>query len=602
MATPQTEGTGNGHGRAAGRTRAAVIEPPADQATERRGSASHHAGARAAEILAPETGLAALDPVSFSKALARFGTEVARRPLPTIAAVARCGTGLSLTGLAAAGRAVGLKTPGPLPPAGKDKRFNDKAWEENAAYFATGQAYRLVGRLVDDLVALAELEEPWNGKASFALRAMVDALAPTNFLPTNPAALKRAFETGGVSLMRGFRNFMTDLTTNGGLPRKVDRSAFTVGKNIAATPGQVVFRNDLMELIQYAPQTETTYEIPLLFSPPWINKYYIMDLAPGRSFAEWAVQHGHTVFQISYRNPDATMGHVRLDDYLLDGPRTALDVINDITGSDRVNMVGLCLGGSLTAMLLAYLAAKGDNRINSATLLNTLIDFSEPGTLGNFSDPESVARIEVKMAKRGFLDSNEMSRTFDFLRANDLIWSYVASSWLMGEDPPAFDILAWNEDGTRMPAAMHSFYLRACYIENQLARGAMSLADTRLDLGQVKVDTYVLSAKEDHIAPWTSAYKTTQLLPGHVRFTLSSSGHIAGIVNPPSPKAVHWTNPDNPRDPKAWLAGATEHKGSWWEDWTAWIDDRAGIRRTPPAMGSTAHPPVGDAPGKYVFG
>ncbi len=484
----------------------------------------------------------------------------------------------------------------------KDKRFADKAWEENAAFFATGQAYRLVGRLVDDLVALAELEEPWNGKASFALRGMVDALAPTNFLATNPAALKRAFETGGVSLMRGFRNFMTDLTTNGGLPRKVDRSAFTVGKNLAATPGKVVFRNDLMELIQYAAQTETTYEVPLLFSPPWINKYYIMDLAPGRSFAEWAVQHGHTVFQISYRNPDATMGGVRLDDYLLDGPRTALDVINDITGSDRVNMVGLCLGGSLTAMLLAYLAAKGDNRVNSATLLNTLVDFSEPGTLGNFSDPESVARIEVKMAKRGFLDSNEMSRTFDFLRANDLIWSYVASSWLMGEDPPAFDILAWNEDGTRMPAAMHSFYLRACYIENQLARGVMTLADTPLDLGRVKADTYVLSAKEDHIAPWASAYKTTQLLPGDVRFTLSSSGHIAGIVNPPSPKAVHWTNSAKPADPKAWLAGATEHKGSWWEDWTAWIGERAGVRRTPPPMGGTAHPPVGDAPGKYVLG
>jgi polyhydroxyalkanoate synthase len=603
MATPQTESTGNGRSRTTGRTKAAVVAPPSEEQAERRGSASQHAGTQAAEILAPEAGLAALDPVSFSKALGRFGTEVARRPLPTLAAVARCGTGLGLTGLAAAGRAVGLKTPGPLPPpTGKDKRFADKAWEDNAAFFATGQAYRLWARLVDDLLALAELEEPWNGKATFALRAFVDALAPTNFLATNPAALKRAFETGGVSLMRGFRNFMTDLTTNGGLPRKVDRSAFTVGKNIAATPGQVVFRNDLMELIQYAPQTETTYEIPLLSSPPWINKYYIMDLAPGRSFVEWAVQHGHTVFQISYRNPDAGMGHVRLDDYLLDGPRTALDVVNDITGSEKVNMVGLCLGGSLTAMLLAYMAAKGDNRINSATLLNTLVDFSEPGILGAFSDPESVARIEKKMERLGYLDSNEMSRTFDFMRANDLIWSYVASSWLMGEDPPAFDILAWNDDGTRMPAAMHSFYLRACYIENQLARGGMTLADTPLDLGQIKSDVYVLSAKEDHIAPWKAAYKTTQLLPGNLRYTLSSSGHIAGIVNPPSPKAVHWTNTNNPPDPQAWLADATEHKGSWWEDWTAWIAERAGAKRDAPPMGSSAHPPVGDAPGKYVLG
>jgi polyhydroxyalkanoate synthase len=602
MASPQTERTGNGRGRTTGRPRAAVIDASTPQPTDRRESAAEQAAAQAAEVLAPESGLAGFDPVSFSKALGRFGSEVARRPLPTIAAVARCGTGLGVTGLAAATRAVGLKAPGALPPAAKDKRFVDRAWEDNAAFFATGQAYRLMGRLVDDLLAVAELEEPWNGKASFALRAMVDALAPTNFLATNPTALKRAFETGGVSLVRGARNFMTDLMTNGGLPRKVDRSAFTVGKNIATTPGKVVFRNDLMELIQYAPTTPTTYEIPLLFSPPWINKYYIMDLAPGRSFAEWAVNHGHTVFQISYRNPDASMGHVRLDDYLLDGPRTALDVISDITGSEKVNMVGLCLGGSLTAMLLAYMAAKGDNRINAATFLNTLVDFSEPGSLGTFSDPESVARLEVKMQKLGYLDSKEMSRTFDFMRANDLIWSYVASSWLMGEDPPAFDILAWNEDGTRMPAAMHSFYLRSCYIENQLARGAMTLADTPLDLGAVKADAYVLSAKEDHIAPWMSTYKTTQLLPGDVRFTLSSSGHIAGIVNPPSPKAIHWTNPDNPPDPKAWLAAATEHKGSWWEDWTTWIGKRAGAKRNAPALGNGAHPPVDDAPGKYVLG
>jgi polyhydroxyalkanoate synthase len=315
------------------------------------------------------------------------------------------------------------------------------------------------------------------------------------------------------------------------------------------------------------------------------------------------VQHGHTVFQISYRNPDASMGHVRLDDYLLDGPRTALDVINDITGSDKVNMAGLCLGGSLTAMLLAYLAAKGDNRINSATLLNTLIDFSEPGTLGTFSDPESVARIEAKMAKRGFLDSNEMSRTFDFMRANDLIWSYVANSWLMGEDPPAFDILAWNEDGTRMPAAMHAFYLRACYLENQLARGEMVLAGTPLHLEDVKEDVYILAAKEDHIAPWTSSYKSTQLLAGSdVRFVLSSSGHIAGIVNPPNPKSRHWTNPKTPPSPQEWLDGAKEHEATWWEDWATWIAQRAGPRQEPAPLGSDTYPAIADAPGSYVHG
>ncbi len=588
---------GRGGGRAAQTTRG----PEETYGPSESGSLG--AGARAMEILAPEGGLAVLDPVSFGKALTRLGTEVARRPVPTLRAMSRLGTGLALTGMAAAGRAAGIKTPPPLPAGGgKDRRFLDPAWDQNAGFFTLHQSYRLMERFVDDVLDLAELEDPWDGKARFALKMFVDAAAPTNFLATNPAALKRAFDTGGLSLAKGARNFLTDLVTNGGLPRKVDRSAFTLGKNLATTPGKVVFRNDLMELIQYAPVTDTVHEVPLLCSPPWINKYYIMDLAPGRSFVEWAVKHGHTVFQISYRNPDKTMGDTRLDDYLLDGPRQALDVIADVTGNPKVNMVGLCLGGSLTAMLLAYLAAKGDDRINSATFLNTLIDFSEPGALGAFSDPESVTRIESKMAKRGFLDSNEMSRTFDFMRANDLIWSYVASSWLMGEDPPAFDILAWNDDGTRMPAAMHSFYLRACYIENQLARGAMELDGTRLDLGAVKEDAYVLSAKEDHIAPWTSAYKTTQLLPGKVRFTLSSSGHIAGIVNPPSPKSRYWTNAKNPADPKEWLAGAKEHQASWWEDWAGWIAERAGSRREPPPMGSQAYPPVADAPGTYVSG
>jgi polyhydroxyalkanoate synthase subunit PhaC len=600
MAVSETSTTGNGRGR--GRARSPrPVDALSDQDFGAEAGA-RGAAARAAEALAPETGLAAIDPVSFSKALTRLGTEVVRRPVASLRAFTRYGAGLAVAGLTSAGRAAGMRLPGAIPPPAKDKRFTDPAWEGNAGFFGVLQAYRLFERLVDDLLELAELGEPWAGKARFALRAMVDALAPTNYLPGNPAALKRAFDTGGLSLVKGLQNWWTDLTTNGGLPRKVDRSAFTLGKNLATTPGKVVFRNELMELLQYEPTAQTTHAIPLLMSPPWINKYYVMDLAPGRSFAEWAVNHGHTVFQISYRNPDRTMGDTRLDDYLLDGPRTALDVINEITGSEKVNIVGLCLGGTLTAMLLAFLAAQGDDRVNSATFLNTLIDFSEPGMLGTFSDPEAVARVEAKMAKRGYLESSEMSRTFDFLRANDLIWSYVASSWLMGEDPPAFDILAWNEDGTRMPAAMHSFYLRACYIENQLARGEMVLAGTRLNLGDIKEDAYVLSAKEDHIAPWTSSYKTTQLLPGKVRFVLSSSGHIAGIVNPPSPKSKHWTNDSNPPDPNDWLAGAREHQGSWWEDWAAWIAERAGPRQDPPPMGSATHPPIADAPGSYVLG
>ena len=325
-----------------------------------------------------------------------------------------------------------------------------------------------------------------------------------------------------------------------------------------------------------------------------------MDLAPGRSFVEWAVDHGHTVFAISYRNPDATMRDVTLDAYLLEGPRIALDVIGEITGAPQVNIVGLCLGGTLTTMLLAYLEATGDQRVASATLLNTLVDFSEPGVLGAFTDEASIARLERKMARHGYLEGAEMATTFDLLRAGDLVWNYVVSNWLLGEDPPAFDILAWNADSTRMPAAMHSFYLRSCYLENQLAQSRMELAGVRLDLDAVTCDVYLVGAQADHITPWRSSYTTTQLLKGDVRFVLSSSGHIAGIVNPPSPKARHWTGGATPPDPDAWLAHATEHQGSWWEDWAEWAKGKAGQRREAPRMGSDAHPPLADAPGAYV--
>jgi polyhydroxyalkanoate synthase len=337
-----------------------------------------------------------------------------------------------------------------------------------------------------------------------------------------------------------------------------------------------------------------------LCSPPWINKYYIMDLAPGRSFIEWAVDHGHTVFSISYRNPDESMRDVTLDDYLINGPLSALDVIQSITGAEQVNVVGLCLGGSMTAMLLAYLAATGDDRVRSMTLLNTLIDFSEPGDLGAFTDPPTIRRLEKKMHKRGFLDGKEMATTFDLLRANDLIWNYVGANWLMGEDPPAFDILAWNSDSTRMPAAMHSFYLRSCYLKNELARGEMELAGMPLQLSDLTQDTYIVAAINDHITPWRSSYATTQLLKGEVRFVLSSSGHIAGIVNPPGPKGRYWTNKELPAQAVTWFAAATEHQGTWWEDWAEWIGERAGERRPPPELGNDDYPALGDAPGRFV--
>ena len=556
---------------------------------------------QAAEALEPEAGLvAALDPVSFFDSLLQVGTGVVRNPVGAGAAYVRYSAATLAAAYTSAARWWGASLPNVVQPDRSDKRFKDPAWQENPFYLYLHQNYLLRSRLLVDLIDVSGLDEATKAKAKMIAGMITDALSPANFFATNPAAQKKALDTGGASVARGLRNFFDDVAHNGGLPRKVDPSAFTVGEDLASTPGKVVFRNELMELIQYEAQTDETFEIPLLCSPPWINKYYIMDLAPGRSFIEWAVHHGHTVFTISYRNPDATMRAVTLDDYLLNGPIRAIEVLQSVTGAEQVNVVGLCLGGSLTAMLLAYLATTGDDRVRSMTLLNTLLDYSEPGTLGSFTDPKAVARLENKMQSKGFLEGRDMALTFDLLRANDLIYNYVVSNWLMGQDPPAFDILAWNSDSTRLPAAMHSFYLRSCYLRNELAKGEMELAGTRLRLDELTQDAYIVAAVNDHITPWKGSYKTTHLLKSDVRFVLSSSGHIAGIVNPPSSKAKHWTNEQLPPTPEAWLDTATEHQGSWWEDWTAWIDERAGAKRRAPALGGDDFPVIGDAPGRYV--
>jgi polyhydroxyalkanoate synthase len=414
--------------------------------------------------------------------------------------------------------------------------------------------------------------------------------------------MKRAVDTGGASVTRGMQTFLDDVANNKGMPRQIDPDAFAVGRDLAITPGKVVYRNDQMELIQYASRTDTVYETPLLMSPPWINKYYIMDLAPGRSFVEWAVDHGHTVFAISYRNPDQTHRHWSLDDYLLNGPIAALDVMREITGAERANIAGLCLGGTLTTALRAYLAAAGEDRIASTTLLNTLVDFSRPGRLGAFTDKASIERLEKRMSERGFLEASEMMGIFTFMRSNDLVWNYAVNNWLMGEDPQPFDILAWNADSTRMPANMHSFYLRSCYLGNELSQGTMELAGTLLDPRSINGDFYVLGAIEDHIAPWEGSYLTTQVLPNaDVRYVLSAAGHIAGIVNPPNPKAWYRTGDAHPADPKEWFDASTKHEGSWWEDWAEWLGARSGERVKPPRMGSRKHRPKGDAPGTYVL-
>jgi polyhydroxyalkanoate synthase len=553
-----------------------------------------------ADILTPEVGLIAdADPVLFGQALARAAVGAAASPQDTLRATAALMADLAEAGRATAAIAMGRQTDGPVPSAG-DARFADVAWSQNPAYFALHQVYGVGSRYLRQLLADARLDEPTRRKAEFALNFALDTMAPTNALLTNPAALKRAFDTGGLSVLRGMRNFVNDMLHNGGRPRQVDMSPFTLGENLAATPGRVVYRNDLMELIQYEAQTEQVHSIPLLCSPPWINKYYIMDLAPGKSLVEWAVQHGHTVFMISYRNPDASMRDTTMDDYLIHGPRKAMDVVADITGEQRVNILGLCLGGALTTMLVAYLSAIDDQRVNSITLLNTLLDYGEPGPLGVFTDLATIERLEAKMERTGYLAASEMRGTFDALRPNDLIFNYVVANWLQGEQPPAFDILTWNADSTNMPADMHSWYLRSCYINNELAEGRMELLGERLSLKRVNCDTYIVAAQNDHIAPWRSSYRSTQLLGGDVRFILSSRGHIAGIVNPPSPKAKIWRSSNTPPDPDEWWEQADESGRSWWEDWTEWIAERGGEMTPAPAMGSRRYPPVGEAPGQYV--
>ena len=538
------------------------------------------------------------DPVSFMRSLAAAVAEMAKNPGGTAAAHARLALGTAAAARAAVARVVGAQTPGPMTA---DKRFADPAFEENPLYFLLMQQYLLGTQLAAELLEVAGLEGDQGTKARFAATFLLDALAPTNTLLGNPAALRQAFDTGGKSLARGLINMIGDVRNNGGWPSQVDSTGFEVGVNMAATPGKVVYRSDLIELIQYEPQVKRVHSVPLLFCPPWINKYYIMDLAPGKSLIEWAVQHGHTCFAISYRNPDATMRDLSFEDYLRKGPLDAVRVVREITGAAGVNTVSVCLGGTLTAIGMAHNAAIGDRSIKSATLLNTHTDFSVPGALGVFTDEATIAGLEKQMAKQGFLDSDKMAHTFDALRANDLVFAYVVNNWLLGKKPPAFDLLVWNKDSTRMPAKMHSEYLRSCYLHNEFARGELKIDGRKLDPGKVDADTYVLSAIDDHIVPWVSGYKTTQLLGGRNRFVLSTSGHIAGIVNPPGPKPKHWTNDDLPADPEEWKDAAQLLDGTWWDDWTRWIAGQGGpkvaARRQ---LGSADYPPIEDAPGTYV--
>ncbi|OGA10513.1 MAG: class I poly(R)-hydroxyalkanoic acid synthase [Betaproteobacteria bacterium RIFCSPHIGHO2_12_FULL_69_13] len=493
-------------------------------------------------------------------------------------------------------------------PAQGDSRFKDDDWSEHFVFDLLKQSYLIAARHIQHAVAGVEgLPEDSEKKVAFFTRQYVDALSPTNFVLTNPQVLRETAASGGQNLVRGLNNLLADIEKGNGELRisMTDEAAFRLGSNVATTPGKVVYQNDLMQLIQYQPATADVYRRPLVIVPPWINKYYILDLREKNSFIRWAVQQGRTVFVVSWVNPDGRLAQKGFDDYMLEGPLAALDAVERATGETKVDFIGYCLGGTLLGGTLAYLAAKGEDRVGCASYFVSLLDFSQPGELGVFIDEEQVANLERRMNERGYLEGSEMAGTFNLLRANDLVWSFVINNYLLGKDPFPFDLLYWNSDSTRMPARMHSFYLRNMYIRNLLGvPGGISLAGVPVDLSNVRLPSYFISTVEDHIAPWKTTYRGARYLGGAVRFVLGGSGHIAGIVNPPAAKKYHyWTNEAFPESADAWFAGAAQHPGSWWEDWQAWMDAHSSNEPRVPARvpGEGGLKALEDAPGSYAM-
>jgi polyhydroxyalkanoate synthase len=498
---------------------------------------------------------------------------------------------------------LGQEAPAVAVPAKGDSRFKGEDWSGNFVFDYIKQSYLIAARHIQTGVADVEgLPEDSRKKIAFFTRQYVDALAPSNFAATNPQVLRETMATGGHNLVKGLNNLLADIEKGEGQLRvsMTDESAFQLGRNVATTPGKVVFQNALLQLIQYQPATTEVFRRPLLIIPPWINKYYILDLRESNSFIKWAVDQGHTVFVVSWVNPDRALAGKTFADYLTEGALAAMDAVKSATGEDKLNVIGYCLGGTLLGSALAWLAAKGDERVACATFFVSLLDFSQPGELGVFIDEEQVANLERRMNERGYLEGSEMATTFNMLRSNDLVWSFVINNYLMGKDPFPFDLLYWNSDATRMPAQMHSFYLRNMYLKNLLGvPGAIELAGVPIDLSKVKAPAYFISTVEDHIAPWKTTYKGAQYLGSPTRFVLGGSGHIAGIVNPPAAKKYHyWTNEALPATAEAWLEGANQHPGSWWEDWQRWMAQQNRDDKVPARIPSKA---IEDAPGSYVM-
>jgi polyhydroxyalkanoate synthase len=507
---------------------------------------------------------------------------------------------------ASTSRALGDETQKPaIEPDPRDRRFKDEAWKDNAVFDFLKQSYLLTSRWLQHSVHDVKGLDPHTArKVDFYTRQFVDAMSPSNFLLTNPEVLKATLDSKGENLVKGLQNLLADIERGHGNLRisMTDQKAFEVGKNLAITKGKVVFRNDLMELIQYTPSTKQVFKTPLLIMSAWINKYYILDLQQENSLVKWMVDQGYTVFVISWVNPDANLSKKTFDDYLKEGPLAAMDTVQKITGEKEVNLIGYCLGGTLLAITLAWLTAKKqEKRVKSATFLTTMVDFAESGELSVFIDEEQLKNLENKMSETGYLEGGEMANTFNMLRANDLIWSFVVNNYLLGKHPFPFDLLYWNADATRMPAAMHSYYLRNMYQKNLLSKpGALKIGGVAIDLSKIKTPIYILSTRDDHIAPWKSTYAATKIYKGKVRFVLAASGHIAGVVNPPAKKKYsHWVNEKLPADADAWLKSAKEAPGSWWPDWLKWNKAYAGKKISARKPGGKLKT-LGDAPGSYV--
>ena len=504
-------------------------------------------------------------------------------------------------------RCAGMAATPVIEPGPGDRRFSDPAWRDNPLFDVIKQHYLLYARwLMELLDGVQGLDIASQRKANFVVRQMIDAMAPTNALMSNPQALRETLNSNGENLIRGLEMYLDDLKRGHGrlAVRTSNEDDFEIGSSVATTPGKVVFKNDMIELIQYQPSTPKVHKVPLLIIPPWINKYYVLDLRAENSFIKWAVDQGVSVFVISWVNPDINMADKGFDDYMTDGPLAALIAVEKATGEKQINTLGYCIGGTLLAAALAYLNLKGDKRVKSATFLTSLLDFSDVGDVSIFLDDAHMKVLDRHMADKGILEGREMTAAFAVMRAKDTIWPFAINNYLLGRKPPPFDILFWNADNTNMPAKMHSFYLRNMYLENRLrVPGGISLGGTPIDLSQISQPTYFMAARDDHIAPWTSVFAGSKLVKGPVRFVLAKSGHVSGVVNPPQQnKYAHWVADHNQGEHTQWIENATEHPGSWWTDWATWIAKHSGSNNHPPRIpGSGELKAICDAPGTYVL-